>query len=79
MTFMDPLGRISRLTLLCLFIVSAWTTVTAQQRILWQGRVRPDQINVYTSASLTGHYTHSKRDFSGSNWMIFQVSAAISA
>jgi hypothetical protein len=53
MTFMDPLGRISRLTLLCLFIVSAWTTVTAQQRILWQGRVRPDQINVYTSASLS--------------------------
>jgi hypothetical protein len=53
MTFMDPLGRISWLTLLCVLIVPAWTTVTAQQRILWQGRVRPDQINVYASASLS--------------------------
>jgi hypothetical protein len=53
MTFMDPLERISWLTLLCVLIVSAWTTATAQQRILWQGRVRPDQINVYASASLS--------------------------
>lgn len=47
------LRKVFRLTLLCLFIVSGSTTVRAQQRILWQGRVRPDQINVYTSASLS--------------------------
>ena len=47
------LRKAFRLTVLCLFIVSVATTVTAQQRILWQARVRPDQINVYTSASLS--------------------------
>ena len=47
------LRKVFRRTLLCLFIVLASTTARAQQRILWQGRVRPDQINVYTSASLS--------------------------
>jgi hypothetical protein len=47
------LWKVFRLALVSLFIVLASTTVTAQQRILWQGRVRPDQINVYTSASLS--------------------------
>jgi len=53
MTFIALLRNVFRLTLLCLSIVSVSTTVTAQQKILWQGRVRPDQINVYTSASLS--------------------------
>ena len=53
MTFVDPLRRISWRTLLCLSFLSVPATVTAQQRILWQGRVRPDQINVYASASLS--------------------------
>ena len=53
MTFTDTLSKAFRLTLLCLFVVSVANTVTAQQRILWQGRVRPDQINVYTGASLS--------------------------
>ncbi len=46
------LRKVFRLTLLCLFIVSVSITLRAQQRILWQGRVRPEQINVYTDASL---------------------------
>lgn len=53
MTFVDPLRRISWRTLLCLSVLTVPATVTAQQRILWQGRVRPDQINVYASASLS--------------------------
>jgi hypothetical protein len=53
MTLMDILRKFFRLTVLCLSILSVPPTVTAQQRILWQGRVRPDQINVYTSASLS--------------------------
>jgi hypothetical protein len=51
------LRKAYRLTVLCLFIVLASTTARAQQRILWQGRVRPDQINVYTSASLSDRAT----------------------
>jgi hypothetical protein len=47
------LQKVFRLALVSLFILSASTTVMAQQRILWQGRVRPEQMNVYTSASLS--------------------------
>jgi hypothetical protein len=47
------LRKAFRLTVLCLFIVSASRTARAQQRILWQARLRAEQINVYTSASLS--------------------------
>jgi hypothetical protein len=53
MTFIDSPRKVFRLILLCLFIVSVSNTVRSQQRILWQGRVRAEQINVYTSASLS--------------------------
>jgi hypothetical protein len=52
MTLMDLLRAAFRLTLLCLLMVAASAAVRAQKRILWQGVVRPEQINVYTSASL---------------------------
>jgi hypothetical protein len=39
------------LVLVCLVVALAATTVRAQQRILWQGAVKPEHINVYTSAS----------------------------
>ena len=42
------LQKAFRLILLCLFIVSFSTTVSAPQRILRQGRVSPEQINVST-------------------------------
>jgi hypothetical protein len=42
---------IFRLTLLYLMIMSVSTIARAQQRILWQGAVKPTEINVYTSAS----------------------------
>jgi hypothetical protein len=53
MTLMHPRRETFRLTLLCLFIVSVSIALGAQQRMLWQGAVRPQQINVYTSASLS--------------------------
>jgi hypothetical protein len=39
------------LALVCLTIVSATTTIRAQQRILWQGAVKPNRINVYSGPS----------------------------
>jgi hypothetical protein len=51
MTVVDPRRTICKLTLLCLTIVSESTIARAQQRILWQGAVKPAEINVYASAS----------------------------
>jgi hypothetical protein len=51
-TLMEYLREICMLTFVCLTLVSVPITARAQQRILWQGAVRPAQINVYTSASL---------------------------
>ena len=51
MTLMGLLREILRLALVCLTIVSVATPMRAQQRILWQGAVKPDEINIYTSPS----------------------------
>jgi hypothetical protein len=43
--------EIRRLALVCLTIVLVVTTTKAQQRILWQGAVMRERINVYASTS----------------------------
>jgi hypothetical protein len=45
------------LALVCLTIVSVATTIRAQQKMLWQGAVKPGQINVYASASTADQVT----------------------
>ena len=47
----NPIRGIFTLTLLVLSIVSVSTIARAQKTILWQGAVKPNEINVYTSAS----------------------------
>jgi len=54
---MSLLRKILSLALVCLTIVSASTTTRAQQRILWQGAVKPEEMNVYTSASTKDRVT----------------------
>jgi hypothetical protein len=48
---MDLLLGISRLTLLSLIIVSVSSAARGQQKMFWQGAVKPVEINVYTGAS----------------------------
>lgn len=45
------------LALVCLTIVLMTTAVNAQQKILWQGAVKPAEINVYASTSITDRVT----------------------
>jgi hypothetical protein len=51
MTPPGSLRGIRMLALVCLTIVLVVTTTKAQQRILWQGAVMPERINVYASTS----------------------------
>jgi hypothetical protein len=51
MMLLGSLREIRRLALVCLTIVLAVTTTKAQQRILWQGAVMRERINVYASTS----------------------------
>ena len=46
MTFSGSLRGIRMLALVCLTVVLVVTTTKAQQRILWQGAVIPERINV---------------------------------
>src|ERR1700747_1451165 len=45
------------LAFVCLTVVLVVTTAKAQQRILWQGAVMPERINVYASASTRDRVT----------------------
>jgi hypothetical protein len=49
--------EIRRLALVCLTIVLVVTITKAQQRILWQGAVMPERINVYASTSTRDRVT----------------------
>jgi hypothetical protein len=51
MMLLGSLRTIRMLALVCLAIVLLATTATAQQKILWQGAVMPERINVYASTS----------------------------
>ena len=51
MLLRGSLRGIRMLAFVCLTIALVVTAAKAQQKILWQGKVMPDQINVYTSAS----------------------------
>src|ERR1700747_1304005 len=61
MTLMGSLRGILRPALVWLLTVLVATTITAQQRILWQGVVKPDRINVYTNASTRDNVTTTLR------------------
>jgi len=49
--------EIRMLALVCVTIALAVTTAKAQQRILWQGAVMPERINVYASTSTRDRVT----------------------
>ena len=51
MTLPGSLRGIRMLALVCLTIVLVVTTTKAQQRILWEGAVMPERINVYATTS----------------------------
>jgi hypothetical protein len=51
MMLLGSLREIRRLALVCLTIVLVVTTTKAQQKILWQGAVMQDRINVYATTS----------------------------
>jgi hypothetical protein len=57
MTFSGSLRGIRVLALVCVTIALAVTTAKAQQRILWQGAVMQERINVYASASTRDRVT----------------------
>jgi len=46
-----------QLALICLAVISVVTLTKAQQRILWQGAVMPNRINVYASTSTRDRVT----------------------
>ena len=57
MLLLGSLQEIRRLALVCLTIALVVTTAKAQQRILWQGAVMPERINVYANASTKDRVT----------------------
>ncbi len=61
-TLMGSLRGILRLALVCLTIVSVANTGRAQQKILWQGVVKPEQINVYAGASVRDSVTTTLKE-----------------
>src|ERR1700720_629074 len=57
MTLMGSVREIRRLALICLTIVSVVNTAKGQQKILWQGAVMPERVNVYSATSTRDRVT----------------------
>jgi len=56
-TLMGSVREIRRLAFICLTIVSVVNTAKGQQKILWQGAVMPERVNVYAATSTRDRVT----------------------